>query len=25
LQMVHGVDAKGVDIGKYSVEFSLDK
>jgi hypothetical protein len=25
LQMVHGVDAKGTDIGKYSVEFSLDK
>ena len=25
LQMVHGVDAKGVDIGRYSVEFSLDK
>ena len=25
LQRVHGVDAKGADIGRYSVEFSLDK
>ena len=24
LQMVHGVDSKGNDIGKYSVEVSLD-
>ena len=24
LQMVHGVDARGNDIGKYSVEVSLD-